>query len=119
MITKEQAADFASDWVEAWNTHDLDRILSHYSDDFEMSSPRITQLMGEPSGTLRGKKSVRTYWEKSLAQSPGLRFELTRVLVGANSVVICYNNLTRSKKAAEVFVFGADGLVVKSMAHYD
>jgi len=119
MMTAKKARRFAEDWVDSWNSHDLDRILSHYSDDFEMSSPRITQLMGEPSGTLKGKKNVRVYWEKSLAQSPGLRFELTGVLVGANSVVICYDNLTRSKKAAEVFVFGADGLVVKSMAHYD
>jgi hypothetical protein len=119
MITKEQAAGFASDWVESWNTHDLERILSHYSDDFEMSSPRITQLMGEPTGTLKGKASVAAYWMKSLAQSPGLRFELTEVLVGANSVVVCYDNVTRGKKAAEVFVFGADGLVVKSMAHYN
>jgi hypothetical protein len=105
--------------VESWNSHDLDRILSHYTDDFEMSSPRIVQLMGVPSGTLKGKKNVRAYWEKSLAQSPGLRFELTSVLVGANSVVICYNNVTRGKKAAEVFIFGENGRVEKSMAHYD
>jgi len=119
MMTKEQAADFASDWVDAWNSHDLDRILFHYSDDFEMSSSRITQLMGEPTGTLKGKASIAAYWEKSLAQSPGLTFELREVLVGANSVVICYDNVTRGRKAAEVFIFGADGLVVKSMAHYD
>jgi hypothetical protein len=105
--------------VESWNSHDLDRILSHYTDEFEMSSPRITPLMGEPSGTLKGKRSIRAYWEKALAQSPGLRFELKEVLIGANSVVICYNNVTRGKKAAEVFIFGESGKVAKSMAHYD
>jgi hypothetical protein len=84
-----------------------------------MSSPRIIQLMDELSGTLRGKKSVREYWEKSLAQSSGLRFELREVLVGAESLVICYRNVTRGKDAAEVFVFGEDGAVVKSMAHYN
>jgi hypothetical protein len=75
--------------------------------------------MDEPSGTLRGKKSVRGYWEKSLAQSPGLRFELREVLVGAESLIICYRNVTRGKDAAEVFVFGADEDVIKSMAHYN
>jgi hypothetical protein len=84
-----------------------------------MSSPRIIQLMNEPSGTLKGKNNVRGYWEKSLAQSPELRFELREVLVGAESLVICYRNLTRGKNAAEVFVFGEDGAVVRSMAHYD
>jgi len=28
MITDEQAHDFANDWIHAWNTHDLDRVLS-------------------------------------------------------------------------------------------
>ncbi len=119
MITKEWATVFAEDWIDSWNSHDLTRILSHYSEDFEMSSPRIVQVMNEPSGTLRGKKNVGKYWEKSLTQSPDLRFELRRVLVGAESLVIYYHNVTRNKKAAEVFVFNPEGRVVKSMAHYD
>ncbi len=110
---------FAEEWIDAWNSHDLDLILSHYSDDFEMSSPRIVQVMNVPSGTLKGKNNVRMYWEKSLSQSPNLRFELIEVLVGVESLVVYYHNVTRDKKAAEVFVFGPDGLVVKSMAHYD
>jgi ketosteroid isomerase-like protein len=119
MITKEKAREFAEEWIDAWNAHDLNLILSHYSDDFEMSSPRIVQLMNEPSGTLKGKGNVQKYWEKSLAQSPGLRFELLEVLMGAGSLVIYYNNLTRGKKAAEVFIFDPDGKVVKSIAHYN
>ena len=111
--------EFATEWIEAWNAHDLDRILSHYSDDFEMSSPRIVEVMNEPSGRLKGKDVVRGYWEKSFIRSPGLRFELIEVLGGADSLVVYYNNVTRGRRAAEVFVFGPDGLVAKSMAHYN
>jgi hypothetical protein len=33
------AADaLASSWVAAWNSHDLARILDHYTDDFEITS---------------------------------------------------------------------------------
>ena len=35
------AERFATDWIAAWNSHDLDRVLTHYEDDFEMSSPLI------------------------------------------------------------------------------
>lgn len=59
MITKEEANHFAREWIEAWNSHDLERVLSHYTDDFEMSSPFIVGFTGEPLGTLRGKESVR------------------------------------------------------------
>ena len=119
MLTIERAMEFAKDWIGAWNDHDLNRILSHYSDDFEMTSPRIVQVMNEPSGKLKGKNNVRKYWEKSLTQSPDLRFELIEVLIGANSLVIYYHNVTRDKKAAEVFIFGPEGQVIKSMAHYN
>jgi len=58
MIDKAFADSFAADWIESWNAHDLDRILSHYIEDFEMSSPLIIKIVGERSGTLKGKEVV-------------------------------------------------------------
>ena len=111
------AEHFAADWTDSWNAHDLDRILSHYADDFEMTSPVIIQLAGEPSGTLRGKDVVRAYWSKALQLIPDLRFELISVLVGIGSVTINYRG-ARGRLAAEVFHFGPEGKVVKAFAHY-
>ena len=119
MLSRERALEFAKEWIDAWNAHDLNQILSHYSDDFEMTSPRIVQMMNEPTGILKGKKNVRKYWEKSLDISPNLRFELIEVLIGADSLVIYYHNVTRNKIAAEVFILGSDGQLIKSMAHYN
>jgi hypothetical protein len=41
------AAEFASEWIAAWNAHDLPRVLSLYTEDFEMTSPKIVQIAGE------------------------------------------------------------------------
>ena len=30
------ADQFARAWMEAWNAHDLDRVLAHYEEDFEL-----------------------------------------------------------------------------------
>jgi hypothetical protein len=87
MMQKGFAERFAREWVEAWNAHDLERVLSHYEDDFEMSSPIIVTMMGEPSGKLKGKAAVGAYWAKALKLLPQLRFELVAVLAGADSVV--------------------------------
>ena len=46
------ANKFAAEWIAAWNAHDLPRVLSHYTEDFEMSSPKIVQIAGEASGRL-------------------------------------------------------------------
>ena len=111
------AEHFAADWIESWNAHDLDRVLSHYADDFEMSSPVIIQIAGEPSGTLRGKAAVGAYWRKALQMIPDLKFELVSVLTGVSSITICYKG-ARGRLAAEVFHFGSDRKVTKAFAHY-
>ena len=116
MIDGAFADRFARDWIEAWNRHDLEQILAHYSDDFVMSSPRIAVVAGEPSGVLKGKSAIGAYWKKALALAPGLRFELIQTFVGADSVVLHYHGVRGP--AAEAFFFGADGRVVRSSANY-
>ena len=44
MIPQSFANQFATEWIAAWNAHDLDRVLSHYEDDFEMSSPIVVSI---------------------------------------------------------------------------
>ena len=104
MITAKQAQTFAEDWIASWNAHDLERILAHYTDDFEMSSPYIVEIVGEPSGVLKGKAAIGAYWAKALAKLPDLRFELIEVLTGAGSVAISYYGRGR-RRACEVFFF--------------
>ncbi|HEX5128060.1 MAG TPA: nuclear transport factor 2 family protein [Rhodocyclaceae bacterium] len=112
------AKNFAAEWVAAWNSRDLDRVLKHYSDDFEMASPYIVSIMGEPSGVLKGKTAVAAYWTKALALLPQLKFELLNLFVGANSLVIRYRN-DRNVEVAEALFFNANGMVNKAAAHYD
>ena len=116
MITQAQADRFGKDWIEAWNSHDLDRILSHYSEDFLMSSPHIAVIAGEPSGVLKGKHAVGAYWKKSLSRMPDLHFELLATFAGADSVAIHYNGARGP--AIEVLFFGASGRVERAAAHY-
>lgn len=116
MITAEFAAHFAEEWIAAWNSHDLARVLAHYRDDFTMASPYIAAIAGEASGTLAGKAAVAAYWQKALAAYPQLRFTLTAVLTGADSVVLCYQGVRGP--AAEVFFFDAEGKVARAAAHY-
>ena len=115
-MTREQAEHFANDWIAAWNSHDLTRILAHYSDDFTMSSPRIAIVANEPSGVLVGKQAIGVYWEKALALAPTLHFKLQATYVGANSVALHYEGARGP--AIEVFFFNDAGLVCRAAAHY-
>lgn len=116
MIQKDFAEKFAAEWMESWNAHDLERILSHYSDDFEMSSPLIAKVTDEVSGKLKGKDSVRAYWAKALERIPDLHFKLTTVLFGVDTVTLYYEG--PRGMSAEVFHFNADRKVDRAQAHY-
>jgi ketosteroid isomerase-like protein len=110
------AARFAAGWVAAWNKRDLAGVLEHYADDFEMSSPFIAQLAGEPSGRLRGKAAVGAYWAKALRLLPGLRFELVAALAGVDAVTILYRG--HRGLTAEVLRFDPAGKVSAASAYY-
>ena len=116
MLYKNFADNFAVDWVDAWNAHDLDRILSHYTDDFEMTSPVIKKVAGESSGRLRGKENLLAYWAKALELMPDLHFELEATLIGVNSITLFYKGVRGL--SAEVFHFNQYGKVAKAFANY-
>lgn len=115
-LSPDAAKRFAHCWIEDWNNHDLDAVLSHYADDFEFASPLIPLIAGEASGVLYGKAAVRAYWEKGLAQIPDLRFELKEVLIGVDSITLYYRG--HRGMAAEVFMFNSSGKVTKALACY-
>jgi hypothetical protein len=109
---------FAEDWIASWNSHDLERILSHYTEDFEMVSPLIVERMKERSGRLRGKSAIRPYWTLGLVSSPPLHFELLGVSAGVDSIAISYRR-TNGRTAVEVLTFDDRRVVVRGVAHYE
>ena len=117
MIDSQWAQTFAADWIAAWNAHDIERILSHYSDDFEMTSPLIVERLGLPEGKLKGKAAVSDYWQPSLSLSPPLRFDLLDVCVGVDSITLYYNNVGR-RVVAETLCFNRSGKATRGMAQW-
>jgi hypothetical protein len=108
---------FAHDWIGSWNSHNLDDILSHYSDDLEITTPMIKLAIGIDTGSLKGKESVKDYWQKALDKIPDLHFELVEVTTGVNSVALYYKSVM-NKMAIEVMFFNHEGKVNRMFAHY-
>ncbi|TPG45467.1 nuclear transport factor 2 family protein [Flavobacterium pectinovorum] len=111
------AKKFAEKWIESWNSHNLDDIMRHYSEDIEITTPMIKLAAGIESGSLQGKEQVRAYWEKALTKIPDLHFELIEITSGVDSVALYYKSIM-NKRAVEVMFFDQDGLVNKMIAHY-
>jgi hypothetical protein len=117
VIDRTWASEFAKEWIDAWNSHDLDRILSHYVDDFEMSSPLIIERKIDPSGVLRGKSAIREYWAIGLEAVPPIKFELIDVHVGVNTIGILYRSIGR-RRVIEMLTFNEDKEVIRGGGLY-
>jgi hypothetical protein len=115
-IDSEFYENFAKAWLDAWNSHDLEKIMSHYATDFKFSSPVLLKLLPASGGIIQGHDAAKAYWSRGLAARPDLHFEPIALLKGVLSLVIHYRGLG-GKLCAEYFVFNSLGLVVESHAH--
>ncbi|WP_027543079.1 nuclear transport factor 2 family protein [Bradyrhizobium sp. WSM2254] len=104
-------------WVEAWNTRDLERVLTLYDEAAVMTSDRIPALGFDASGTVRGKDALRAYWGKALGFVPELHFTLIDVFVSPDSMVVFYAN-ERGKKICEYLRVNDAGLIVQGSANH-
>ncbi|MCC8935467.1 nuclear transport factor 2 family protein [Bradyrhizobium sp. Arg68] len=110
-------AALGRDWIAAWNARDLERVLTLYAEDAEMTSDRIPALGFGASGTVRGKDQLRAYWGTALAKLPELHFELIDLYVSPDSVVVFYQN-ERGKKICEYLRLDAAGKIVQGSANH-
>ena len=116
-MTKDEARNLANHWVAAWNSHDLDLIMTHYDDAIELTSPVAARLLGTSDGKVVGKANLRAYFQRGLEAFPELQFRLDDVLWGVNSVVLYYTN-QKGTRTGEFMELLATGKVVRVVANY-
>jgi ketosteroid isomerase-like protein len=110
MTSNEAPKEHAAKVKEAWNSHDLDRIMALYSEDVIFKSPRIRTVSGQESGVLRGKSAVRDYWRRILERRPDLDCAVGHVFAGVDSVAFEYR-FAHGLHGIEFMTVDADGLV--------
>lgn len=108
---------FTTEWLEAWNAHDLGRLLSHFRDDVVFTSPVGDQVVPGSGGVFHGIEALRGYWARGLELIPDLHFEVVEVYGGVRSLVIRYRN-QRGIEVAEVLVFDEQRRVVEGHGTY-
>jgi hypothetical protein len=118
MLTEKQARELAIYWIEAWNMHDLDAIMSHYDDNVVLISPVALKVLNIPSGIINGKKALRAYFAKGLEFFPDLKFELIDLMWGINSLGMYYQD-QKGAKVGEFMELGPNGKILKVVVNYN
>jgi hypothetical protein len=109
-------------WANAWNHHDLKKILSFYSEDILFSSPKVKVVFPDrPSATISDKRELGEYFSRGLKKFPNLHFTPVDFFLKDQIVILEYLG-TRDNKirwsVMEKFEFNTIGLVAKSNVYY-
>jgi uncharacterized protein (TIGR02246 family) len=107
-LDADAARSIADRWVEAWNAHDPERVVAHFTDDVVVTSPLADRLRPGSGGVLRGKDEVLSYYREGLAGVPDLHFTLVDVGVGVGELAIVYRN-QRDALVVEWLRLASDG----------
>ncbi len=118
MIDDALAKSLGQKIIDAWNSHDLARILALYAEDIVVVNPMFFLLLGLPEGTLRGKDALRPHWKMVLEQLSHLKFKFIDSYAGMDSFALNFTSLFE-KRTIEVFTLGHDNLITQSVTYYD
>ncbi len=106
----------AERWLDCFARRDLDGLLALYADDAVHTSPKIRVRHPETGGAIRGKATMRAWWQDSFDRLPGMRYEPTAFTADAHRVVMEYMRVVPGEvdyPVAEVLEV-ANGLIVSS-----
>jgi ketosteroid isomerase-like protein len=109
--------EIVNDWLEAWNSHDLDRIMQHYADDVEFTAQTVVARWGKADGKLKGKAELRGHFSKGLALVPNIHFTLEEILLAPNGYAVLYRRENGNRVLDAVELDDA-GLAVRITAYY-
>lgn len=70
----ESNRTIARKWLEAFNRHDLELLLSLYADSARHFSPRLKIRQPETQGYIQGKDAMRNWWKDAFDRLPSLQY---------------------------------------------
>ena len=77
-------------WFEAFNEHDLEKLLSLYDDTAQHYSPKLKIRIPETAGLIKGKLALRDWWKHAFDRLPTLTYEVIKLTADDEQVFMEY-----------------------------
>jgi len=110
----------ANKWFEAFNEHDLEKLLSLYDNNAQHYSPKLKIRKPETEGLIKGKDALRDWWKDSFDRLPTLKY-IPKQFIASNSKA--FMEYVRKVEGEDDLVVGEvleikDGLIVASRVYH-
>jgi hypothetical protein len=89
-MTANKNIHIAQKWFEAFNTHNLDELLSLYDDDAQHYSPKLKIKKPETNGFVKGKAALHSWWQEAFENLPSLQYNPTSFTANDDRIFMEY-----------------------------
>ena len=110
----------ALDWIEAFNMHDLRKLLSLYAEDAIHFSPKLKIREPHTNGRITGRPSLAAWWADAFKRLPLLKYELQNLIINEQQILMEY--LRKSPGEDDLMIAEIleieNGLIIKSRVYH-
>lgn len=119
-MTSQKNLSIAHAWFEAFNSHNLKKLLSLYDDEAEHFSPKLKIRHPETNGLVTGKNALRTWWQDAFDRLPTLHYKVTSLTANSDRVFMEYIRTVENEEdmlVAEVLEIKEGNIVASRVYH--
>jgi hypothetical protein len=80
----------ANKWFDAFNEHNLEKLLALYSENAKHYSPKLKLRNPETKGLITGKNALRLWWKDSFERLPSLKYVPQQFIADNTSIFMEY-----------------------------
>ena len=110
----------ANKWFDAFNEHDLEKLLSLYDNNAQHYSPKLKARNPETNGLINGKKALRAWWKDSFDRLPTLKYTPQEFIADNDKIFMQYIRYVQGEEdmtVGEVLEIH-DGLIIASRVYH-
>ena len=110
----------ATQWLSAFNQHNLEKLLALYDDNAIHFSPKLKIRKPETNGFIKGKEAMRSWWKDAFERLPQLTYQVQTITANDEMVFMEYVRIVPGEEnmnVAEVLEI-KNGLIVASRVYH-
>jgi hypothetical protein len=107
-------------WFEAFNEHDLEKLLALYDENAEHYSPKLKIKQPNTKGLIIGKPALRIWWKSAFDAIPNLHYKVTSLTANESRVFMEYVRQVPNEQdllVAEVLIIKNNLIVASKVYH--
>jgi hypothetical protein len=120
VMSPEKNLSIAHAWFEAFNSQNLEKLLSLYDDEAQHFSPKLKINKPETNGYINGKDALRLWWSEAFENLPTLHYKVTSLTSNADRVFMEYTRMVTGESdmlVAEVLEIRDNKIVFSRVYH--